>query len=301
MRELVVISGKGGTGKTSLAAAFAHLAERTVLCDLDVDAPDLHLLVQPTVERSGPFVAGHVAGINPVACTGCGTCEEVCAYGAIHRDGEGFVVRASQCEGCKVCVVFCPEQAITFLDRLCGTWYESETRFGPMVHAQLDPGQENSGKLVTLLKTKAREKAAEMGLDLILSDGAPGIGCPVISSLSQASLALLVTEPTPSGLHDLERVAELCRTLRIPRAVLINKADLSPEYQAGIHAFCQTLGIPVVGHLPLDPIVTATMVRGQAVTEGPDTPFGVQVRQIWTDLHPLLAAPSPSLPKETRP
>lgn len=295
MRELVVISGKGGTGKTSLTAAFAHLAERIVLCDLDVDAPDLHLIAEPTVQRSGPFLSGHLAEIDPTTCTGCGTCANVCAYGAIHKEAGRFTVDSSHCEGCKVCVAFCPEQAIDFPDRLCGTWYESHTRFGPMVHAQLDPGQENSGKLVTLLKEKARERASQLGLDLILSDGAPGIGCPVISSLSQASLVLLVTEPTPSGLHDLERVAELCRTFRIRTAVLINKADLSPEYQTAIHTFCQSREIPVVGHLPHDPVVTQAMVRGQAVTEGPATPFGASVRQIWSELRPLLEAPSSSL------
>ena len=292
MRELVVISGKGGTGKTSLTAAFAHLAQGAVLCDLDVDAPDLHLLTEPAIQRRGPFLSGHVAEIDPELCTGCGTCEQVCVYGAIRNVEGRFEVDRAHCEGCKVCVALCPERAIDFPDRLCGTWYESETRFGPMVHALLDPGQENSGKLVTLLKAKARERAAQLGWDLILSDGAPGIGCPVISSLSQASLVLLVTEPTPSGLHDLERVAELCRHFRIPSAVLINKTDLSPEYQAAIHAFCGSMAIPVVGHLPYDPAVTMAMVRGQAVTEGPETPFGAQVRRIWAELQSLLEAPS---------
>jgi MinD superfamily P-loop ATPase len=288
MRELVIISGKGGTGKTSLTAAFAHLAEGKVLCDLDVDAPDLHLITQPTPERSGPFLAGQVAEIATAACTACGTCVSVCAYDAIRVEAGVFKVDWSHCEGCKVCVVLCPENAISFPDRLCGTWFESCTRFGSMVHAQLDPGRENSGKLVNLLKTKARQRATHLGLDLILSDGAPGIGCPVISSLSQASLALLVTEPTPSGLHDLERVAQLCRQFRIPSAVLINKADLNLDYQAAIHTFCQTWKVPVVGKLPFDSAVTAAMVRAQAVTEGPATPFADQVRHVWSLLHPLL-------------
>ncbi len=300
MREMVVISGKGGTGKTSLTAAFAHLAERMVLCDLDVDAPDLHLIAEPTIQRSGPFLSGHVAEIDPAHCSGCGTCEAVCAYEAIHSHDGHFVVDPSHCEGCKVCVAFCPEQAIEFPDRLCGTWYESKTRFGPMIHAQLDPGQENSGKLVTLLKAKARDRATQLGLDLILSDGAPGLGCPVISSLSQASLVLLVTEPTPSGLHDLERVVSLCSNFRLRSAVLINKADLSLDYQAQIHAFCLGRGIPVVGHLPHDPEVTEAMVRGQAVTEGKASSFGAQVRQIWADLQPLLEIPSTPKSKETR-
>ena len=299
MHELVLLSGKGGTGKTSLTVAFAHLAHGTVLCDLDVDAPDLHLVTDPTVSHSGPFLAGHVAEIMPGLCTGCGICAEVCGFDAIRTEGNRRVVEPSHCDGCRVCVDFCPEQAIAFPDRFCGTWFESGTRFGPMVHAQLDPGQENSGKLVALLKTKARARAAALGFDRILSDGAPGIGCPVISSLSQASLALLVTEPTPSGLHDLERVADLCRQFRIRTTVLINKADLGPDYRAAIHAFCRARALPVAGHLPHDPAVPEAMVRAQAVTEGPGTPFGAMIRQIWSDLQPLLEAPSPST--ENRP
>jgi MinD superfamily P-loop ATPase len=293
MRELVLLSGKGGTGKTSLTAAFAHLAEAKILCDLDVDAPDLHLIAAPAPTRHGPFMAGHVARVDPARCSACGVCADVCAFDAIRPDGTTFWVEAAHCEGCKVCVSLCPEKAISFPERCCGLWYESETRFGPMVHAQLDPGQENSGKLVTLLKTMARDRAASKGFDLIISDGAPGIGCPVISSLSQASLVLLVTEPTPSGFHDLERVVNLCRHFRVPSAVLINKADLGPAYLAAIHEFCETRRLPVVGHLPFDPAVTAAMVRGQAVTEGPETPFAAQIRQVWSNLQPLLKAPSP--------
>lgn len=292
MRELVVISGKGGTGKTSLSAAFAHVAQGGVLCDLDVDAPDLHLIAQPAVQRSGPFLSGHVAEIDPEACMACGACAEVCAFEAIHPREGRWEIDPGRCEGCRTCVTLCPVGAIQFQERLCGTWYESESRFGPMVHAQLDPGQENSGKLVTLLKAKAREVATTRGADLILSDGAPGIGCAVISSLSQATLALLVTEPTPSGLHDLERVANLCRHFRLKRAVLINKADLSPEYESAIQVFCDREAIPLVGRLPHDPVVTEAMVRSQAITEIPDSPFGAQVRQIWSNLQPLLGVPS---------
>ena len=298
MRELVVLSGKGGTGKTSLTAAFAHLAQAKVLCDLDVDAPDLHLVTAPRILRRGPFLAGHVAQIAPGPCTACGICEEVCAFDAIRSQGASRIVEAARCEGCKVCVTLCPEQTITFPDRFCGTWFESETRFGPMVHAQLDPGQENSGKLVALLKAKARARATALGLDLILSDGAPGIGCPVISSLSQASLVLLVTEPSPSGHHDLKRVVELCRHFRVQTTVLINKADLGPDYREAIQAFCQAQAIQVIGHLPYDPAVLEAMVRGQAVTEDPGTRFGAMVRQVWSDLQPLLEAPTPFM--ETR-
>jgi MinD superfamily P-loop ATPase len=288
MHEVVVLSGKGGTGKTSLTAAFAHLAQDTVLCDLDVDAPDLHLIAAPAPRRSGPFLSGHVAVIDPETCNGCGECVGSCAFGAIRRTGAGHRVDPARCEGCGVCVRHCPQRAIEFPDRLCGTWYESETRFGPMLHALLDPGQENSGKLVVLLKAKARERAAQAGLDLILSDGAPGIGCPVISSLSQATLALLVTEPTPSGLHDLERVEELCRRFRTPRAVLVNKADLSLDYLSAIRSFCDSRGVPLAGLLPFDPAVVEAMVRGEAVTEDPTRPFGQAVGRAWTKVQDLL-------------
>jgi MinD superfamily P-loop ATPase len=293
MRELVVISGKGGTGKTSLTAAFAHLAESKVICDLDVDAPDLHLIAAPEVRRRGPFLSGHVAQIDPAGCAGCGLCAEACAFGGIRSVEGRFEVAPDLCEGCKVCVTLCPAQAIDFQDRLCGTWYESESRFGPMVHAQLDPGQENSGKLVALLKSKAREQAQARSLDLILSDGAPGVGCPVIASLSQASLVLLVAEPTPSGLHDLERVADLCRHFRLRSATLLNKADLSPAYEAAIRTFCGERGIPLVGTLPYDPAVTAAMVRGQAVTESAGTPFAQRVVRIWEQVQDLLVPTPP--------
>lgn len=293
MRELLVISGKGGTGKTSLTAAFAHLADNCLLCDLDVDAPDLHLIASPSIQRSGPFMSGHVAEIQADSCVACGICEEACAYKAIQSQDGRPEVNPSLCEGCKLCVALCPSGAIHFPERLCGAWHESETRFGPMVHALLDPGQENSGKLVTLLKGKARERAHMLGLELILSDGAPGIGCSVISSLSQATLALLVTEPTPSGLHDLKRVADLCRHFRLRSAVLINKADLNPDFQADIHAFCQSMGLPVVGHLPHDSAVIEAMVQGLAITELAETPFGDLVRQIWARLQ-LLLDPSSS-------
>lgn len=301
MRELVVLSGKGGTGKTSLSAALAHVVERKVICDLDVDAPDLHLIAQPAVQRSGPFLSGHLAEIDPAQCTACGRCQEVCAYGAISGDGSAFTVDATRCEGCKACVALCPAGAIAFPDRLCGTWFESETRFGPMIHAQLDPGQENSGKLVTLLKAKARERASRDGIDLILSDGAPGIGCPVISSLSMATLALLVTEPTPSGLHDLDRVAELCRHFRVRAAVLLNKADVNPEVRERLLGLCASRGLPLVGELPHDPAITWAMVRGQAVTEGPETDFGRRIHEVWGRLRTLLDTPLPDPFQEARP
>ena len=290
MREIVVISGKGGTGKTSITAAFAHLAENKVICDLDVDAPDLHLLLEPHVLRREDFHSGHEAVIDPERCTGCGTCQDMCRFGAVLEDDGRYRIDPLRCEGCKVCVAFCPEGAIDFPPRHCGTRYVSDTRFGPMVHAQLFPGQENSGRLVSELKKEARKLAGEMGRDLILCDGSPGIGCPVISSLSQANLAVVVTEPTPSGLHDLERVAALCEHFRIRVAVIVNKHDLNPDHTAAIEELCRARGYTLAGRLPHDTVVTEAMVARKAVTELEDEDFGRRVRDAWTVIQGLLNA-----------
>ena len=288
MREVVVISGKGGTGKTSLTAAFAHLAENKVVCDLDVDAPDLHLLLDPTVIRKEEFISGHEAVIDPAKCTGCGTCVSMCRYDAIDEVDGVYRIVPLRCEGCKVCVAFCPVEAIDFPSRHCGQWYQSETRFGPMVHAQLFPGQENSGLLVSRLKKEARVLAEARGLDLILCDGAPGIGCPVIASLSQTDLAVVVTEPTPSGVHDLERVASLCDHFRTKVAVVVNKHDLNPEHTGRIGALCTEKGYTLAALLPHDTAVTEAMVRRQAVTEAPDSLIAADIRQAWRTLMNLL-------------
>ena len=281
MPEITIISGKGGTGKTSLTGAFAHLARNHVICDLDVDAPDLHLILNPVHEEEKEFISGHTPAIDLEKCSGCGLCSEMCRYGAIQMTDNGPVLTVSSCESCKVCVHFCPEQAIEWNDRLCGHWYVSKTRFGPMVHALLLPGQENSGLLVTLLRNKAREIAEEQGKDLILSDGSPGIGCPVISSLSGTDLAVLVTEPTPSGLHDLERVAELCGHFRVPAVVIVNKYDLNEEQTNTIEAAARARGLEVVGRLAYDPDITAAMVERQVITEYKDDGAVSEIRAAW--------------------
>ena len=291
MHEIVIISGKGGTGKTSLTAAFAHLARNKVICDLDVDAPDLHLLLKPRYEKDVEFWAGNEASIVEEKCSECGLCMEMCRYEAIthHNDGH-FSVDSLRCEGCNVCVTFCPEEAIDFPEKHCGQWCVSTTRFGPMVHARLFPGEENSGRLVFLLKQQAKELAEQQGLDLILSDGAPGIGCPVISSLSGTHLAVLVTEPTPSGRHDLKRVAELCEHFKIPTAIIINKFDLNLDETLAIETYCREKNYPVIARLPHDLVITEAMVQGLAVTEFEETSsLGKGIRQAWQEIEKLVA------------
>jgi MinD superfamily P-loop ATPase len=287
MREIIIISGKGGTGKTSLTGAFAHLAANKIICDLDVDAPDLHLLLQPRREREEEFYSGHEAEIDRAICDGCGLCASLCQFGAIRENGAGFAVDPVRCEGCKVCVVFCPVAAIRFPEKHCGQWYVSATRFGPLVHAQLFPGAENSGRLVMVLKQQARELAKARGAGLVLCDGAPGIGCPVISSLSGAHLAVAVTEPTPSGRHDLERVAALCQHFQTTFAVIINKHDLNPDETARIEAFCHEGSYPVLARLPHDPLVTQAMVQGLVVTELAESDFSRELGQAWSRIEAL--------------
>ena len=286
MREIVVISGKGGTGKTTVSAAFAHLAENKVICDLDVDAPDLHILLDPDIRKTHAFVSGHKAVIRQESCLACGKCAGLCAFDAIALDERGYSVDALRCEGCGVCAHLCPAHAIELTEEHCGDWYRSETRFGPMIHALLFPGQENSGKLVSLLKAEARNLAREQGLDTILCDGSPGVGCPVISSLSGASLAVGVVEPTPSGRHDFLRVADLCRHFHIPLAVIINKADLNEREADAIAETCEKRGDVLLGRLPFDPVVTQAMVARKALTEF-DTVVGNKLKDMWSALQEL--------------
>lgn len=285
MVEIVVLSGKGGTGKTSLTAAFAHLSSRHVICDLDVDAPDLHLLLAPQQLETEAFVSGFAAAIRPEDCTACGVCAERCRYDAIIEGPEAFRIDSLRCEGCKVCVAFCPADAIDFTPRHCGDWYRSDTRFGPMIHAQLFPGEENSGRLVALLRQKAKIMSEQDGLDLILSDGPPGIGCPVISSLSGAAMAVIVTEPTPSGLHDLERIVELCAFFKIPTGVIVNKFDLHTKRTGMIEDFCTKNGLAMLGKLPHDQVMTEAMVAAKTVTEyAPDSALAGEIRRIWQNI-----------------
>lgn len=286
MREIVVISGKGGTGKTTVSAAFAHLAQNKVICDLDVDAPDLHILLDPNIRETHAFVSGHKARIRHDACLSCGRCAALCTFDAIRLHDDGYAADPLRCEGCGVCAHLCPAKAIDLEEQHCGDWHISDTRFGPMVHALLFPGQENSGKLVSLLKAEARSLAREQGLDTVLCDGSPGVGCPVISSLSGASLAVGVVEPTPSGRHDFRRVADLCRHFRVPLAVIINKADLNEKEADAMAEECRKNGDTLLGRLPFDPVVTRAMVARKALTEF-DNPVGNRLKDMWSALQNL--------------
>ncbi len=281
MPEILIISGKGGTGKTSLTAAFAHLAADSIICDLDVDAPDLHLLLQPNRQQTHEFYSGYEASIQPDLCDGCDICRQMCRYDAVRPEIPTPVIDPLKCEGCKVCVEFCPSDAIKFTSKHCGTWFSSNTRFGPMVHAQLFPGEENSGRLVALLRQKAKEMAKAQGQSLIISDGPPGIGCPVISAISGVDLAVIVTEPTPSGLHDLERIVSLCDHFKIPVTVIINKCDLNTEIAQEIEASCRRRDYSVAAKLPHDPVFVHAMVQGKTVTEYSDGNLVRQLKQGW--------------------
>ena len=281
MKEVVVISGKGGTGKTSIVASFAVLAEKTILAAGDVDAADLHLVLTPDVGSRHELKASREARIDETACTECGKCRELCRFDAID---ENYAVDGISCEGCGVCVEFCPAGAIELRERISGEWFVSDTRCGPMVHARLGIAEENSGKLVTIVRSKAREIAEEKGLDYVIVDGPPGIGCPVIASLSGADMAVIVTEPTVSGQHDFERVADVARHFGIPAAVCINKADLNPDLAARIAKSAETKGLLVLGQVCYDDAVTRAQVAGQAVVEYNNSRSAEDIRALWRDV-----------------
>lgn len=264
MKELVIISGKGGTGKTSLTAAFASLAANTVICDGDVDAANLHLLLNPQLITHEDFFGGSLASINQQRCSRCAACLEHCAFQAISKD---LVVDPLSCEGCGVCVDLCPEAAIDFPVQKCGEIYFSTTRFGPMSHARLGIAQENSGKLVSLIRKKARQYAAAHDASLILTDGPPGIGCPVIASITGATAVLVIAEASLASLHDLKRVNELAEHFKIPVMICINKCDVNHEIRASIETFAAGKSIEIVGKIPFHHDVTRAMVAGKTMLE----------------------------------
>lgn len=309
MKELVVISGKGGTGKTSVVGAFAALAEEAVLADCDVDAANLHLLLAPEIRETHEFSGGRKAVVDSARCTACGVCEELCRFGAPHDGGlteEGlpapYSIDPIACEGCGVCARFCPEDAIALEEAVNGQWFVSDTRFGPLVHARLGIAEENSGKLVNLVREKSRELAKLKGKDVILVDGSPGIGCPVIASLTGASVALIVTEPTVSALHDLQRIGELTQHFRLPTIVCVNKHDLNLQLAEEIGRKASGWGMHVAGCIRYDPAVTAAMLRGLSVVEYTDKGASEDIRRLWAEAARFLATEpdGPSADSETR-
>ena len=288
MQELVVISGKGGTGKTSLTASFAVLADRAVIADCDVDAADLHLVLGPRPTARHEFRSGHEAVIRSADCNGCGACLSVCRFDAVRVTGAAagaaaHVIDPISCEGCGVCVWSCPEQAIDFPERVAGEWMISDTRCGPMVHARLGVASENSGKLVSTVRREARRIAEADDRALIIVDGPPGIGCPVIASVTGATLVLAVTEPTVSGEHDLHRVLALARHFKVPAAVCVNKWDLNPEMADRIEAKARESGAFVTRRVRYDRGVTLAQMQERAVVET-EAASGGDIRNIWGQL-----------------
>jgi len=291
MKELVVISGKGGTGKTSILAAFAALAKNAVLADCDVDAADLHLVLEPKVKQTNDFSGGKQASIIAEKCIGCGKCQDMCRFDAINFNGPGndvvdktFTVDPVSCEGCKVCVEFCPVDAIEFSDHINGQWFVSDTRFGPMVHARLGIAEENSGKLVTVIRKEAKKIAQEQKRNLLIVDGSPGIGCPVIASITAADLVLVVTEPTLSGKHDLERVAQLTANFGIKTLVCINKADINPEMSCSIAEDASKHGLKVVGKIPYDEAFTKAQIMKATLIEYTGGDIAEKIKALWREV-----------------
>lgn len=280
MKEIIVLSGKGGTGKTSIAGSLAVLANNKVIADCDVDAADLHLLLKPVIREKNDFWGGQTALINEDKCVRCGLCQEVCRFNAI----KDFKVNPLSCEGCGFCARACRVEAITMKENIAGQCFVSDTKYGTLVHARLGIAQENSGKLVALVRHKARELAEKQDAEYIICDGPPGIGCPVISSLSGTSLALLVTEPTLSGIHDLERVLDTCRHFGVPAVVCINKYDLNEDNRHKIEEHCDEKGIDVIARIPYDKAVTGAIIKGIPVVEYSNGNASRQIKRLWQNI-----------------
>ena len=284
IKQLAIVSGKGGTGKTTIAAAFASLAKNKVMVDCDVDAADLYLLLRPKVLKQEKYFGGRSPRVDLDKCTQCGLCTEVCRFHAI----ENGVVDYVSCEGCGFCSHVCPEDAITMEEAFSGDWFVSDTPYGPFVHARLGIGEENSGKLVTVVRKKATEITKGKGLDLILIDGPPGIGCPVTASMTGVDLVLAVTEPTLSGIHDLERILKLAEHFKIPSAVCINKFDINLENTDRIAAYCEKNGSKIIGKIPYEPKVVEALVNRKTVMEYPCNEIQGIVHRMWEEVETFL-------------
>ncbi|MBL7130672.1 MAG: ATP-binding protein [Candidatus Omnitrophica bacterium] len=278
MKQIVIISGKGGTGKTVITGAFAALAKNKVMADCDVDAADLHLLLEPSVKEKHEFRSGETALIDKEKCVGCGKCIEVCRFEAI---GEDFTVDGVSCEGCAFCSFACPVSAINMEENVSGEWFISDTRFGPMIHAKLGIAQENSGKLVSLVRKQAKELAEKRGADWVIVDGAPGIGCPVIASLSGLDCAVVVTEPTLSGLHDADRVINVAKHFGILAKLIVNKYDLNIDMTEKIERYCEDNNIDLIGKIAFDKCIVEAMVLGKTIIEHKSGQAQKEIKSAW--------------------
>jgi len=279
MKQITVLSGKGGTGKTTITASFSVLAHDTVIADCDVDAPNLHMLLHPQIMQTQKFKGSKLAVIDRTKCTECGLCKNSCRVDAIN---DSLQIDPFLCEGCGVCVIVCPEEAISLQERISGYAFISKTKYGIMSHARLNPGEANSGKLVTLVRHNARQIAEEENRDLILIDGPPGIGCPVIASVTGVDAGLIVTEPTLSGIHDLDRALQLLNHFNISPLVCINKYDINRKNTEKIVKFCEKNKVEVAGKILFDPIVTEAMVAGKTVVEhSPENTVSQDIKTTW--------------------
>jgi len=281
LRQIVVISGKGGTGKTVLTASFATLAKNKVMVDCDVDAADLYLLLHPKILEKHDFIGGKTASLNIDKCVQCNECVKVCRFDAIKKNGKTVIIDPISCEGCGLCSYVCPASAIRMEENISGKWFISDTKYGPFVHAKLGIAEDNSGKLVAKIRQEAKNIAEKEHLDYIIIDGPPGIGCPVIASLSGVNCALIVTEPTLSGMHDAERVMEVVRHFKIPVKLVINKYDLNISLTEQIEAFCKEKKVPVIGKIGFDKAVVESIVRGKTVVEYADGGIKNEIIKIW--------------------
>ncbi len=289
MKQLVIISGKGGTGKTILSASLAVLARNKVLVDCDVDAANLFLLLQPEIQETHPFTGGEKAVIDVEKCTRCGECIDTCRFDAIaEKEDQEISVDPISCEGCGVCFYICPVDAMRMEKARSGEWYVSRTKYGPFVHARLGIGEENSGKLVAEVRKRAKEIAEQNHMDLIIIDGPPGIGCPVISSLSGTDLALVVTEPSLTGIHDMKRVVQMARHFQIQTACCINKYDINLKNSVEIEDWCKKKSIPLLGKIPFDENVAKSMVHGIPLTDFTNNSAAKEIRLLWPDLQKML-------------
>ncbi len=286
MKQIVIISGKGGTGKTVITGAFAALVKNKVMADCDVDAADLHLLLQPAIKERHVFKSGRTAKIDKKFCERCGQCIAICRYDAISED---FTIDPISCEGCGFCSFVCPEEAIKMQENTSGEWYISDTRFGPMVHAKLGIAEENSGKLVSLVRKQAKKLAESKGSDWVIIDGAPGIGCPVIASLSGIDCAVVITEPTLSGLHDADRVIKVAKHFKVETRLVINKYDLNIDMTRQIERYCQEHDVELIGNVSFDRSVVKAMVEGKTIIEYQDGKVKDEIVRIWEKLKRALA------------